>query len=485
MNYELIKNELIKLKKEEFVYIDSIANYSSNHLLTEYEKIEIYRKIKDYQAKITEIADQLVEKIIDGITITPLEKVIIEFDVDKNFLSTIKKCGSDYKNNIFQLGIEEETSKFILTFAKLIRYSYGYVSINPDIIQNKQKLLDEPIYIFRGYYGFLADYDTGPYFSEPADYMSGVYEELDVWTDHPYINDIVEKTIPKRKIPSFEKDKTIIYSKQYVFSGEVKEIFKKELLNVQNKTLNDCVTATRNRIEHLNYIRSTEYKEKVLLDKVSELYKKIKGKFIQEEVLYNGNYLEILRETYQLPNEKIIQKEKLVKNGGKNSVIIVAFTHDEKYIITFQNRIKDTLIAEFPSGYMENDEDPIATAKRELLEETGYTSDDLFVIDEAFTSPGIENSTTYIVMANNCIKTDEVKPSNTELVNYGLFSEKELKYFIYNNIMNGAINKLAYYHLVHNLEDSFSVFANFHKSQKIFKKQRKRNPLDECVYIRN
>lgn len=38
--------------------------------------------------------------------------------------------------------------------------------------------------------------------------------------------------------------------------------------------------------------------------------KKVKGKFIQKEVLYSGNFLQILRETYRLPNENIVSKEK-------------------------------------------------------------------------------------------------------------------------------------------------------------------------------
>ena len=138
----------------------------------------------------------------------------------------------------------------------------------------------------------------------------------------------------------------------------------------------------------MNYIRSPEYKEKILLDRINEIYKKVKGKFIQKEVLYSGNFLQILRETYRLPNENIVSKEKIIKNAGKDSVIVIAITQDKEYIITIQNRINDKLIAEFPSGYIENNEDPIEAAKRELKEETGYISDDLFLVDEAYTSPG-------------------------------------------------------------------------------------------------
>ena len=52
-----------------------------------------------------------------------------------------------------------------------------------------------------------------------------------------------------------------------------------------------------------------------------------------------------------------------------------------------------------------------------MKEETSYITDDLFVVDEAYTSLGIDNSITYIVIANNCIKTDEKCINGTELVN--------------------------------------------------------------------
>ena len=205
------------------------------------------------------------------------------------------------------------------------------------------------------------------------------------------------------------------------------------------------------------------------------MYEKVKGEFIEKEILYSGNFLEILSETYKLPNEKIVKKEKIVKNGGKDSVIVVAITQDKEYIITFQNRIKDEIVAEFPAGYIECGEDLIEAAKRELKEETGYVTDDVFVVDEVYSALGIDNSITYIVVANNCIKTADKSVNGTELVNYGLFSENELEYLINKNIMKGAINKLAYYNLLNNVEDCNVTYVESNK--KIYKKLcEKRNP---------
>lgn len=474
MNYELIKNELIKIKKEELYYIDNIAKISSNKVLSETEKLDVYRILDSYQVKLTEMFKNLCYELIKKKKTTDInyDDVVIEFDVDKNFLSSVKFDYKEQKKHLLNdLGINSETFKFKLTFRQLLYIRKGYRGINSNIILNNQKLIEDPIYIFCGIYDASEDC-YGPCLGERGSYLYGIYEDI---RNNAYNNE--KKEVPQKNIDKFEKDKIIIHSKRYVHAHEVREIFEEELLNAENKTLKDCVIQTKNRIKELNYIRSPEYKEKVLLEKINELYKKVKGEFIQEEILYSGKFLQILKETYRLPNENTVSKEKVVKNNGKNSAIIIAITQDKEYIITFQNRIKDKIIAEFPSGYIENNENPIETAKRELKEETGYITDDLFIVDEPFTSPGVDNSVTYIVIANNCIKTDEKKVNGTELINYGLFSEIELKYLINNNIMNGAMNKLAYYNLVNNVDECDVIYA---KSNKIiYKRQRKKiNPLD-------
>ena len=48
MNYEYLKKEFIKLKKEELIYIDNISKISSNKILPEYEKLEFYRGLNNY-----------------------------------------------------------------------------------------------------------------------------------------------------------------------------------------------------------------------------------------------------------------------------------------------------------------------------------------------------------------------------------------------------------------------------------------------------
>lgn len=350
---------------------------------------------------------------------------------------------------------------YYLTYAKLRYYKNNYNKININYILNNQSLSEKPIYIFM--YKYYYDEDT-----IINEYHYAIY--FDPLKNEKY-------TILESEMEDFEKNKIIIYPEKYISTNEILKVLNEELLNKENETINDCITKTKLRIKNLSYQKSPEYKEKILLKRINELYQRVKGTIVNEETLFQGNFLKIKQETYKLPNDSVVKKEKVVKNNGKDSVIVIAITKDFKYIITIQNRINNKLIAEFPSGYIEDNENPLDAAKRELQEETSYKTDSLILLDEAYTSPGIDNSKTYIVLANNCIKTDELYIGGTELVDYELFTEKELKFLIYKNIMNGAMNKLAYYNLITNTINRNTFIMD--EDEHIYKRLRKKkNPFN-------
>lgn len=441
MNYEECKYEFERVKREELIYIDKIVRISSNRILSEKEKLDFYRTLNSYEIKLKEILGELKSIFLKDNSLLKdnLEDIIIEFELPKDYLSSLHFQKEYILENLW---IDVKTFSFKLTLYKLMKYR-EYMNISSDVILNYKRLIDEPIYIFYGYYDVSEDC-YGPLLGELDDYLYGIYENI---CSDGYYNDKIE--ISKKEMDAFEKDKIIIYSTKYVFANEIRKIFKEELLNSNNKTICDCVIQTKNKIEELSYIRSSEYQEKVLLDRINELYKKVKGEFICKDILYNGKFIQMIRESYRLENGNVVSKEKVIKNNGLDSVIVIAITDKGEYIITMQNRINDKLILEFPSGYIENGEDTIDAAKRELREESGYVSSNLILLDEAYTSLGIDNSKSYIVIANNCIKVDEkIISKGTEYLTYGLFSKEELDYMINNNIINGAMNKLAYYNLI-------------------------------------
>ncbi len=55
------------------------------------------------------------------------------------------------------------------------------------------------------------------------------------------------------------------------------------------------------------------------------------------------------------------------------------------------------------------EKDPVATAVRELTEETGYTGQNARKIGECFANPAIMDNRVHTVLVENCRLTDKVK----------------------------------------------------------------------------
>lgn len=433
MDIEKLKEEFIKLKKEELEYLDNIAKLGYQKTFSQEEKLNIYRKLKFYEnenAKFYKILSDILYKSKEE----NMDKVFIEIKLKDDFFNKVSDIFNRHRYLILRrYNINLETNSYILTVKDIIdeRYTkYRYEDF--DYLFNNQELFEKPIYIFTYY-----DDHSDEYFL--FDFTTGIYSDF-VYGDR--------KEISVKEMENFEKGKIIMRVTSYVDEVEVSTIFREELLNENNKTLEDCANSTMIRVNELNYLRSPEYKEKMLLEKITNIYEKVKGKLTKEEILYSGDFINLIKEVYSLPNNKTITREKIVKNGGKDSVIIVATDSNGNYILTFQTRINDKIIAEFPSGYIEDGEDVIEAAKRELKEETGYVSDNVTILDNSYYSVGIDNSICYVVRIKNSIKAFNVNPN--ENLTYGIFTEEELKYLLNNNIMCGSLNKLAYYSLQNN-----------------------------------
>ena len=191
-----------------------------------------------------------------------------------------------------------------------------------------------------------------------------------------------------------------------------------------------------------------------LENKIKSLIKDTKAEQISVKEVYKGKFITILEEDYKLPNGNIIQRERIRKNNGKEAVIIVGRTSEDKYLLVVQNRINGIVSVEFPAGYIEEGEDVLYAAKRELLEETGYTSDDMYLLDSYRSSLGIDGSVINIVVANNVSLVSEQNLDESEYINYDLFTLEEIGELINNHYINGAGNRLAYFEIISNKKES-------------------------------
>ncbi|MFQ1064226.1 NUDIX domain-containing protein [Bordetella trematum] len=90
------------------------------------------------------------------------------------------------------------------------------------------------------------------------------------------------------------------------------------------------------------------------------------------ELVYDGRFLKVRRDMVRLPNGREASREYVVHPGA---VVVLPLLDDGRVLLERQFRYPiGQVMTEFPAGKLDPGEDPLACAKRELFEETGYTA---------------------------------------------------------------------------------------------------------------
>lgn len=111
-----------------------------------------------------------------------------------------------------------------------------------------------------------------------------------------------------------------------------------------------------------------------------------------------------------------------------NWVHIVVVNHKDQILITEQYRHGAKSVSfELPSGTQEQkDKEPLETAKRELLEETGY-SGDFVLAGQVSPNPATHSNYIYVFLVTNPIKKSQAHNDLAEVINFK-FIDRERVY---------------------------------------------------------
>ncbi|MDR3666150.1 MAG: NUDIX hydrolase [Ignavibacteriaceae bacterium] len=121
-------------------------------------------------------------------------------------------------------------------------------------------------------------------------------------------------------------------------------------------------------------------------------------KLIKSKDIYTGRIIDLRVDEIQYDNGTIGYREVAAHPGGAAVVAV----KDGKIILVSQYRypLKD-IIFELPAGKLDYPEEPINCAKRELEEETGFTSEDLVKLGEIVSTPGFCDERLYLYLATD------------------------------------------------------------------------------------
>ena len=193
---------------------------------------------------------------------------------------------------------------------------------------------------------------------------------------------------------------------------------------------------------------------------MTNFWKKLNWELLKEEHVVQDQWIDFRRNKYKLPDGQTISP---VYNYSKHSFsLVVATDTDGNFICVRQYRHGiDDIATEFPAGgieYAKNEEacitkdniiasedEAFEAAKRELREETGYTSDNWTHLLTIPANATISNSNVHIYCATDCVHTAAQELDATEFLNVVTLSESELLSSIFGGDFKQALHVLAYY----------------------------------------
>ncbi|HEX8369519.1 MAG TPA: NUDIX hydrolase [Pyrinomonadaceae bacterium] len=129
-------------------------------------------------------------------------------------------------------------------------------------------------------------------------------------------------------------------------------------------------------------------------------------------------------------------------------VNIIALDAENKTVLIEQFRHgTEEIVLEIPGGMIDEGEAPETAARRELLEETGFASDEFIYLGKSRPNPAIQNNWIYHFAALNCRKIQETAFDEHESVVTKLVSLDEIPNLIESEQITHSLVLAGFYKL--------------------------------------
>ena len=167
----------------------------------------------------------------------------------------------------------------------------------------------------------------------------------------------------------------------------------------------------------------------------------MKAKRLAREIIYQSQWVNLYLDKVKFPNGLVIEKFHLLDFPRSAVTAIMANDSGNIMFARICRYTSGMTEWELPAGGVEDGETEIEAAKREILEETGYTSDNHKLIYSYYPIGGSANKIFHVVRCDaiDCVQEfDQNEVSET-----GWFTKDEIKQMIKNKVITDGFTLTA------------------------------------------
>jgi ADP-ribose pyrophosphatase len=169
----------------------------------------------------------------------------------------------------------------------------------------------------------------------------------------------------------------------------------------------------------------------------------MRGEIKESHVVYKSKWLEVYEDLLSVDDDEIEKSKKndnddqhqhtnniklfnKIKTKSDGATIVPVFSDGSLLMIESYRRGVDAIILELPGGLIENNEKPDETAKKELLQETGYSCETLEPKGWFYTWPSRSNQKVHVFLAKGLEKVSPQNLDATESIKIKIVSKDEI-----------------------------------------------------------